>query len=179
MVVIECPKSFVDCKTCACNEIINILQVYFSLVTSDCVRTRSCVVFLANTSLRSRVIRRVLTRSRTLSQPKNVTQNLVGYKNAQYNVIHLHAHIYRFRKVGIREIQGIKKAGHTTCFFGAAGRICKERSDGIAFCSTIPICFWQNASPIRLLDVEKKRRNSDCSALPQSRHRYGIATEGF
>ena len=28
--------------------------------------------------------------------------------------------------------------------------------DGIAFCSTIPIYFWQNASPIRLLDVAKK-----------------------
>ncbi len=38
-----------------------------AIATGDCVRTRSCVVFLANTSLRSRVIRRVLTRSRALS----------------------------------------------------------------------------------------------------------------
>ena len=41
-------------------------------------------------------------------------------------------------------------------FLGAADRICKERSDGIAFCSTFPIYFWQNASPIRLFDVAKK-----------------------
>ena len=40
--------------------------------------------------------------------------------------------------------------------FLLASRVCKERSDGIAFCSTFPIYFWQNASPIRLFDVAKK-----------------------
>ena len=37
------------------------------LATGDCVRTRSCIVFLTNTSLRSRVIHTVLTRLRALS----------------------------------------------------------------------------------------------------------------
>ena len=44
-----------------------IKRIIRLLATGDCVRTRSCLVFLTNTSLRSRVIRTVLTRSRALS----------------------------------------------------------------------------------------------------------------